>query len=304
MPLTSPRRDLSGTEVVVTRMAHQASPLTQALLSFGARVISAPTIECAPPPSPSAPLYLQSGWVHIDEALTQLFDEQWIIFTSVNAVNAFFYFAQTPAHTRAKIPIFYRNSPITAQTLSSINPILFNDRVDRRPKVACIGSATAEALRSQGCPVDLIPERFVAEGLLEALTPMLKRGDRLLLPRALEARPLLVDSLRALGAVLRVSPVYQTVQAPLTPQVKSVLLTPPDSSYRRRVLTFTSSSTVTQFCAQWSVPQLNLIRDHSEVVVIGPIVAQTASNLGFSIRSIAQPHTIEGLVDAVIDSTR
>jgi uroporphyrinogen III methyltransferase / synthase len=303
MSLTSPRRDLSGTEVVVTRMAHQARALTQELLSLGARVILAPTIECVPPPPASAPVYLRSGWVHIDEALTQLSDEQWIIFTSINAVNAFFYFAQTPPRARANAPLFFEASTAASHTLSPINTLLSGDREDR-PKVACIGSATADALRRQSCPVDLIPERYVAEGLLDALTPLIKSGDRLLLPRALDARPLLIETLRSWGGVARICPVYQTVQAPLTPQVKTTLLNPADPSNRRRVLTFTSSSTVTQFCAQWSAAQLNLIRDRSEVVVIGPIVARTAIQLGFSVREVAHPHTIEGLVDAIADSTR
>lgn len=163
-------------------------------------------------------------------------------------------------------------------------------------RVACVGQATAAALAERGVRVDLVPERFVAEGLLEALRARLGAdlgGVSFLLPRAAEAREAVPEGLRAMGARVDVVEAYRTV--PCTEGRAEALRLLREGEMD--ALTFTSSSTVRHFDALLGEAAAEARR--VPCVVIGPIAADTARALGYDVVAVAEPSTAEGLVRAL-----
>jgi uroporphyrinogen III methyltransferase/synthase len=155
-------------------------------------------------------------------------------------------------------------------------------------RVAAIGPGTAAALRSFGVIADVVPaERFVAEGLVEALASV--PVSRALVARATEARDLLVDSLRARGADVDVLALYETVAEPLSDsQVAAVAA----SDY----VTFTSSSTV-----RFLVESLgDSARLAGRLVSIGPVTSEALRSHGLEPDVEASRHDIDGLVEALV----
>jgi uroporphyrinogen III methyltransferase / synthase len=169
-------RPLDGRTIVVTRAAAQAQRFTQLLTEAGARVLEAPAIVIAPPPS----------WEPLDAALDALASFTWVIFTSVNGVA-----------------MMDRRLPARGLTWASL--------AGRR--VAAIGPATADALAEHGVRADLVPGEYRAEGLLERLRGAITPADRVLLPRAAQTRDVLVVGLRRLGAQVTEVPAYATRRA-------------------------------------------------------------------------------------------
>jgi uroporphyrinogen III methyltransferase/synthase len=188
----------------------------------------------------------------------------WLVFTSANGVDGFF---TRGLHARG----------LDARALGGV-------------RIAAIGPGTAAALARHGIAPDLVPERFVAESLLDAFPPALT-GDRVVLARAEQARDVLPQGLERLGYAVEVLPVYRTLTA--TPAA--------DDLARVRegaidAVTFTSSSTVTNFC--------DLVGPLPEptpaIVSIGPVTTDTARDRGLVVTTEAEPHTIDGLVRALL----
>jgi uroporphyrinogen III methyltransferase/synthase len=159
-------------------------------------------------------------------------------------------------------------------------------------RVAAIGPGTAAALATRGVRADLVPDRFVAEALLDAF-PDPAPGARILLARAEQARDVLPAGLEARGFAVDVLPVYRTVVG--TPA-------PADLERLRAgavdAVTFTSSSTVTNFCEMVGA----LPEPAPLVVSIGPVTSATARDRGLAPDIEADPHTVDALVDAVVDA--
>jgi uroporphyrinogen III methyltransferase/synthase len=201
----------------------------------------------------------------IDVALPELSGYAWVVFTSVNGVHAFFDRGLAPAG-------------LDARALGGT-------------RVAAIGPGTAAALADRGIRVDLVPERFVAESLLEAFPDPGGSGARVLLARAAQARDVLPDGLAARGYAVDVVSVYRTVTA--APD--------PDALARVRAggvdaVTFTSSSTVRNF-----VDLVGPLPDPGPPVVsIGPVTSATARELGLDVTAEASEHTIDGLTDTLL----
>ena len=169
-------RPLDGRTVVVTRAAAQAQRFTQLLEAAGARVLEAPVIAIAPPPS----------WEPLDSALAALDAYTWVIFTSVNGV------AMVDRRLGAR-------------------GLTWSAMAGRR--VAAIGPATADALAEHGVRADVVPAEYRAEGLVERLRAVMTPADRVLLPRAAQTRDVLVTELRRLGAHVEEVPAYTTRRA-------------------------------------------------------------------------------------------
>jgi uroporphyrinogen III methyltransferase/synthase len=169
-------RPLEGRTVVVTRAAAQAQRFTQLLEAAGARVLEAPAIAIAPPPS----------WEPLDSALAALDTFTWVIFTSVNGV------AMVDRRLAAR--------GLTWSAMSG-------------RRVAAIGPATADALAEHGVRADVVPGEYRAEGLVERLRAVMTPADRVLLPRAAQTRDVLVTELRRLGAHVEEVPAYTTRRA-------------------------------------------------------------------------------------------
>lgn len=155
-------------------------------------------------------------------------------------------------------------------------------------RVAAIGPGTAAALASYRVVADVVPERFVAESLLAALPTPPPDGGRVLLARAAVARDVLPDGLRDAGWEVDVVGAYRTL--PLVPS-GDVL----DAISGADAITFTSSSTVSNFCGA-----IGAERVPGLVVSIGPITSGTARARGIDVAAEAEEHTIDGLVGALV----
>ena len=159
-------------------------------------------------------------------------------------------------------------------------------------KVAAIGPETAARAREAGMTPALVPQRFIAEGLAEALAAIMAPGARILLARAAGARDVLPQQLRARGARVEVLETYRAVPpADVRPRLAGCL---PGVD----MITFTSSSTVRHFVDAMPGP----LADRVKIACIGPVTAETARDLGLRVDIIAQEYTTRGLVDAIVRS--
>jgi len=157
-------------------------------------------------------------------------------------------------------------------------------------RVCAVGPATAEVLTAAGLQVDLVPPHFVAESVLEVMAPPDRHdpAPRVLIPRAAVARDVLPDGLAAMGWQVDVVEAYRTVTATVHPDAI-------DAVQGADVVTFTSSSTVDRFVealGMGSVPPV--------VVCIGPVTAATALAHGMAGVVVADDHTLDGVVEAVV----
>ena len=194
-------------------------------------------------------------------------DYDWVIFTSANGVDFF-------------LDALYENGG---------DPRRFSGA-----RLACIGPATARRLRDRGLVADLVPERYVAEALLSAMASESLSGAKVLIPRAEVAREVLPIGLRAAGATVDVIPVYRTI-LPKVNDGDRARVVGGDAT----VVTFTSSSTVTHFCALFAAEEMAVIRKNIVAACIGPITAQTARDAGLRVEIVAREYTVPGLLDAM-----
>lgn len=252
---------LLGMTVLVTRAAHQSRALSAPLEALGATVIAAPVIDIVDPEHPEA----------VDAAVAALARYDWIVLTSANAAERFL--ARVDAAEAGRLAL-------------------------SGARVAAVGSATARHLAAAGVKVDLVPDEYRAEGLVEAFREMgAGPGWRILVPRALEAREILPETLRSLGCRVDVVPVYRTVAATPDPAVAALL-----ASGEVDVLTFTSPSTVRHLGAFLSAAGLDprAVIGALKVASIGPVTTDALRAAGIEVDIEADPSTIEGLVAAIV----
>ena len=159
-------------------------------------------------------------------------------------------------------------------------------------KVAAIGPQTAARLRDRGLNPVLMPARFIAEELADALVAAMMPQARILVARAAGARDVLPDRLRAAGARVDVLELYRAISPPGLRQRLAQHLDRVD------MVTFTSSSTVAHLAEAIDRP----LPERVAVACIGPITAQTARDLGMRVDIIAQEYTTRGLVEAIVRS--
>jgi uroporphyrinogen III methyltransferase/synthase len=201
----------------------------------------------------------------IDVTLPALADYSWLVFTSVNGVRGFFE--------------------------RGLDPVGLDTRSLAQLRIAVIGPGTEQAVRARGIRPDLVPQRAVAESLLDAFPEPVVHGERVLVARAERGRDVLPDGLSARGYTVDVLPVYRTVPVPADPEILARV-----SVGGVEAITFTSSSTVDNLCdALGGLPEPQPL-----VVSIGPITSDTARKRGLRVDVEAEPHTIDGLVDALV----
>ena len=252
-------RPLFGRRIVVTRASAMPGTLSSLLRARGADVIEAPSTEIEP---------LDDG--PLNAAVGELASYDWLVLTSATGVR---FFAQ--ALDRAGL-----DARALAQT-----------------DVAVIGPSTGKALREIGIKPDLLPQRFVAESLLDAMraTPDIA-GARVLIATAEDGRTVLADGLRSLGAHVDVVHMYRSRLITAGPEVDAL---------RRAIdggevdaATFTSASTVNGFLEQVGRERAARVRCFS----IGPVTTDAARVAGISVAAEASQATIPSLVEAVVYS--
>lgn len=249
-------RPLFGKRIVVTRARAQASALTGRLERLGAEVLEVPAITIAAPDS----------YQPLDESIRALASYQWLVFTSVNGVDAFF----------ARLHAAGKDTRALAQV-----------------KVAAIGAETAARLQRYGIEPDVVPFEFRAEGVWKAMEPLVQTGQRVLIPRAQVARDYLPAKLKEAGLSVHVVSAYKTV---IDTSERETLITALKKG-ETELVTFTSSSTVTNLLSMLGdeVDLLNKV----QLACIGPVTADTCYKHGLKPAIIADEFTIPGLVEAI-----
>lgn len=253
------RKPLLGKSVVVTRAREQASDIAGLLAQEGARVIQFPTITIKP----------LADYGEVRKTLDYLGSYDWVAFTSVNGVR--FFWEQLFA------------MGLDARALSGC-------------KVAAIGPATASCLKTYGIKADFVPDRFVAESVVEGLTVLGMKGKRILIPRAALARDVLQTKLEAAGASVDILPIYQTSPSETHQEEVLRLL----DAGKLDCITFGSSSTVDNFMSL--IPAAKL-KEHPEVryACIGPVTAKTLEKYGLKCHYQPTSYTIPDLVRILIE---
>jgi uroporphyrinogen III methyltransferase / synthase len=250
------RRPLHGRRVVVTRARAQASGLAATLRGLGAEVVELPAIRIEPRVD-SDEVRKVAGAVGTYEL---------ICLTSPNGVRLLFEGMEAAG--------------LDARALGGVT-------------VAAIGPGTARALAERGVLADVVPERFVAEGLIEALEDHEVAGARVLVARAAEARDVLPDALRERGAEVDVVALYETVrEQPGDDEI--------EAAQGADYVTFTSSSTVTNLTEALG----DRFPAGARVVSIGPITSETARAAGLEIAVEADRHDVDGLLEALLNDVR
>jgi uroporphyrinogen III methyltransferase/synthase len=260
MQISSSQKPLAGKRIVITRARKQAETVARSIEELGGEVIDFPTIEICPPES----------FAEFDAALDKLSLYDWVIFTSVNSVEPFL--------ERLKL----RGK--TAEALSA-------------HKVGAIGAETAKRLEAARIRASLVPERYQAEGILDAISPEEICGKRVLIPRAAEAREILPATLRKWGAVVDVVVAYRTELPCLDVRPLSDLLV----ERKVDVITFTSSSTVRNFVRLFGGRKLDEIARGSTIACIGPITAATVEELGGRADIVADQFTVKDMLRAIVE---
>ncbi len=254
-------RPLFGKKIVVTRAREQASALSDLLRARGAEPLEFPAIQIA----------RIEETTDLDTALGNLDSPNsydWVVFTSTNTV------------------------PVLAERLEALK---LDARAFHAVRIAAIGPATAEAVRQHlGLRADFVPSEAVAEAVLAEWPDSDVIGKRILLPRALEAREILPEQWRALGATVDVIPVYETrMDGAASDHLRTLL-----QNGEIDILTFTASSTVRNF-AQALGASLSSLVGTTTIAAIGPVTAQTLREFGLTVAIEATEHTIPGLVAAI-----
>jgi len=254
------KKSLAGKKILITRARDQSGGFANQLKKIGAEVIEFPTIEMVAP----------IRWGEVDRAMDRLKSYDWIIFTSANGVG---FFWQRLAERRKLHPF-----------PSSL-------------KVCAIGPATALQLKEKGVSVHYVPEKFVAESILEGFEKMFVKGKRILLARAKKARDILPKGLRKMGAEVDVVAVYRTVRPRGGAKKLQKLL----AEGKIDVITFTSSSTVNHFAELLKTENLKKLLKGVAIACIGPVTARTAKERGLKVRIQPKQYTIPDLTRAIAE---
>jgi uroporphyrinogen III methyltransferase / synthase len=246
----------------VTRARRQASVLTERIERLGGEAIEFPVIEIAEP----------KDLTPLRSALKNITSFQWIVFTSVNAVEACF---------------------------KQLMELRLDIRSWSNVKIAAVGDTTADALLAHGIVADLIPDQFVSESLVAQFQQLAQKGERVLLPRADIANKLLPENLRALGLDVVEVDAYETRKISEGAELLIDLL----EKKAVHFVTFTSSSTVRNFVdalKEQAGDDVGRLLQGVKTACIGPITAQTAESIGLHVDTIAETHTIDGLIQAIM----
>jgi len=246
------RRPLFGLRVVVTRARAQASGLAATLAALGADVIELPAIRVVP----------RIDSAEVSDAVGAIHSYALVCLTSPNGVRVLF---------------------------DALEAAGLDARALANATVAAIGPGTARALAARGIRADVVPERSVAEALVESLEAVDVTDRPVLVARAADARDVLPDALRERRAKVDVVALYETVAEEPDPEAV-------EAASSADYVTFTSSSTVRNFVAAVG----GGFPERARVVSIGPVTSEAAREAGLTVDLEAESHDLDGLVEALV----
>ncbi len=255
------RRPLYGKRVVVTRARAQASGLAKRLRGLGAEVVELPAIRIEP--------RIESE--EVKTAVERIGEYSLIVLTSPNGVRLLFE--------------AMREAGLDARALNAAT----KTETDSGTTVAAIGPGTARALAKVGISADIVPERFVAESLVESLAAVDVAGKKVLVARAAEARDVIPEHLAKRGAEVDVVTLYETVREEPSPEAV-------EAAQAADYVTFTSSSTVRNLTEALG----DRFPTNARIVSIGPVTSESARDAGLEVHVEAARHDIDGLVTALL----
>jgi uroporphyrinogen III methyltransferase/synthase len=250
------QQPLFGKKILVTLPAEDNGRLSGALEALGAWCEELPLIKIRP----------LDDYAALDTAIGELDQYQWVIFTSQNGVR---FFKERLQALRSDI------------------------RALKGVFVATIGPKTREAVEALGIRIDLQPEKYTQEGLIEEFKRKRMRLSRILLVRAREARDVLPEGLKAMGALVNVVPAYRA-------EVRKEKIADPAYLRDFDLVTFTSSSCVQGFVSVFSRKQIKDKKNAFKAASIGPVTSATARKNGLKVAVEAKEYTLEGLTKAIL----
>lgn len=256
-------RPLFGRTVLVTRAADQAGEFSRLLEAQGARVLECPTIRVVPPES----------FAGLDDAIARLADFHWLIFSSANAVAAFF---------------------------DRLNGLGLDSRAIGPCKICTVGPKTAELLQAHGIRADLMPDDYKGEGVVAAFTDLDIRGRKVLFPKGDRARDVIPAGLQQQGAEVTAPVAYRNLSPDAVPQAVLTALE------ERQVdcVTFTASSTASNLADLLGENRFLNLLDGVTVASIGPITSRTCRELGMEVHVEPREYTLAALTAEIVSYYR
>ncbi|WP_333653831.1 uroporphyrinogen-III C-methyltransferase [Dissulfurispira sp.] len=252
-------KPLFGQRILITR---EYTKDYEPLEDLGAEIFEFPTIETVPPES----------YKELDESIDKIETYNWIIFTSA---NGFKYFMQRLLDKERDI-----------RDLKGV-------------RICAIGTKTAETIKNYGVKVDLIPEEFTAEGLIEAFSQQSTVNSlkemKFLLPRAEVAREVFPQKVRELGGEIDTPAAYRAIK----PEKHGKRLKRFLKEGRISVATFTSAATFNNFVDIMGEDAIEILKDVT-IAVIGPVTAKAIEKAGLKVSITPKEATIKAMVDEII----
>ena len=248
---------LFGKSIMVTRSRTQSSSLVEKIMDLGGNPIEVPTIK----------IDKIENNIELENEIKNIKDYTYLVLTSKNGVDIFF---------------------------DKLDEMNLDSRALANLKVCAIGSATANEIKNRGIKADIIPQKFIAEYLFEELKPILKSSDKVLMPRAKNARDFLVDKIGEKCEVKEIH-TYETVVDPTRKEEVLDVLNQGETDY----ITFASSSTVRNFVEIIGKENLDKL-ENIKVISIGPVTTQTAKELNLNVYKEADVATIDGMISTIV----
>lgn len=251
------RKPLRGKKILVTRGASQVSEFSELVAKAGAVAVELPLIELRP-----------HGHKSVKEAaLKKLFSFDWVIFSSVNAVE---------------------------YTFRELDALALDARVFGAARVCAVGPKTKQALIARGIKPDVVPTKFIAESLIEELEKQTNlAGASVLIPRAREAREVIPEELTNKGARVDVLPIYENVRPDSYPKEAVDLL----KNAEIDMAALASSSAARNFAAFCRENSIDL--SSAPCAAIGPSTRATAEAEGLTVVCEPEIYTLEGMIEAM-----
>ena len=249
-------KPLFGKNILVTRSRTQSSTLVEKISDLGGNPIEIPTIK----------IEKIENNLELEEEINNLKDYSYIIFSSKNAVDIFF---------------------------DKLNKMGYDSRALYNIKICAVGAETARHIKTRGINPDIVPKKYIAEELYEELKDIVEENDKILIPRAKNARDFLVKNLSEKCFVKEVL----TYESVIDYSKKDELL---DIMENENVdyITFASSSTVKNFMTLIGEGNINKLKS-IKIISIGDITSKTIEEYGLKVYKQSETATIASMIDAI-----
>lgn len=254
-------KPLFGKNIVVTRCRAQSSALAEKISEMGGNPIEIPTIK----------IQKVEDNKELEVEIDKIKDYTYILFSSKNAVDIFF---------------------------DKLNEKGYDSRVLCNSKICAVGGETAKAIKLRGIIADIVPQKYVAEGLYEELKDIINENDKILIPRAKKARDFLINKLSEKCYIKEVI-TYESVIDNDKKDLALEVIEDENVDY----ITFASSSTVKNFITLIGEENLQQLKNKN-IISIGPITSKTIEEYGLEVYKEAEVATIDSMIDAISNNEK